>query len=98
MVSLTLLFQSSCGLDIETTCRYLLNCPPKISFLLNTVSRINKDISAFCDATAVKLLLCGDESLDLVTNTLILNASADFILASERFDGLFCSFPENKKI
>ena len=32
-----------------------------------------------CDASVVKLLLNGDESLDLETNTLILNATVEFI-------------------
>ena len=39
----------------------------------------------FCDA-AVKLLLHGDESLDLVADTLMLNTSVDFILSSKRFE------------
>ena len=38
-----------------------------------------------CDASTVKLLN-GDESLDLETNTLILNATVDFVLSSKRFD------------
>ena len=39
--------------------------------------------------SVIKLFLYGDDSLDLVTSTLILNASADFILSSKRFDGPF---------
>ena len=35
----------------------------------------------------MKLLLYGDNSFDLVANTLVLNLSVDFILSSERFDG-----------
>ena len=80
----------SCGLDIETTCHYLLHCPNftnERSILLNNVSTINKNSLTSCDASIVKLLLNGDESLDLETNTLILNATVDFILSSKRFDG-----------
>ena len=40
-----------------------------------------------CDATVVKRFRHGDKSLDLVTNTLKLNAPVDFILSSKRFDG-----------
>ena len=43
-----------------------------------------------CDTSVIKLLLYGDNSLDLVTNTLILNVSVDFILSSKRFEGPFC--------
>ena len=81
----------SCGLNIETTCHYILLCANftnERSILLNIVSKINKNSLISCDATNVKLLLPGDESLDLVTNTLILNATFDFILSSKRFDGL----------
>ena len=80
----------SCGLDVETTCHYLLHCPNftnERSILLNIVSTINESSLTSCDASIVKLLLNGDESLDLETNTLILNATVDFILSSGRFDG-----------
>ena len=40
-----------------------------------------------CNATIDKLLLYGDESLDLLTNTLILNVFVDFILSSKKFYG-----------
>ena len=78
----------SCGLDIEAAWHYLLHCPNftnERSVLLNTVSRINKDILASCGANVVKLLRHGD--VGLVTNTLVSNAFVDFILSSKRFDG-----------
>ena len=80
----------SCGFDIETTYHFLLHCPNFInetSLLLNNVSRLTRDKLPSCDTSVTKLLLYGDDSLDLVTNTLILNASVDFILSSKRFDG-----------
>ena len=40
-----------------------------------------------CHTSVIKLLLYGDDSLDLVTNTLILNTSVHFISSSIRFDG-----------
>ena len=40
-----------------------------------------------CDATFVELFFYDGESSDLVTNILILNASAHFILSSKSFDG-----------
>ena len=81
----------SCGLDIETTCHYLLNYPNFTNerfTLLNIVSTINKNSVTSCDTTIVKILLYGDKMLNLMTNTLIFNASVDFILWSKRFDGL----------
>ena len=80
----------SCGLDIETNCHYLLHYPNftnERSTLLSIVLTINKNSLTSCDTTIVKLLLYGDEYLDLETNTLILNASVDFIISSKRFDG-----------
>ena len=44
---------------------------------------------AFLWQVVIKLFLYGDDSLDLVTSTLILNTSVDFILSSKRFDGPF---------
>ena len=86
----------SCGLGIETTCHYLLNCPNFINeriLLLNDVSRITKDALPSCETAFVKLLLYGNDSLDSATNTLILNASDEYILSSKRFDGsLFIEF------
>ena len=78
----------SCGLDVEMACHYLLQChnlTSQRSIFLNTVSRVNKDISASCGATVVKLLRHGDAGL--VTNALILNAFVDYILSIKRFDG-----------
>ena len=80
----------SCGLDIEITYYYLFHClnfTNERSILLNIVSRLNKDIWTSSDATFVKVLLHGDKSFNLVTNTLILNAYVDFLLLSKMFDG-----------
>ena len=40
-----------------------------------------------CDTAVIKLLFYGDDLIDSMTSTLILNASVDFILTSKRFDG-----------
>lgn len=79
----------SCGLDIEITYYYLFHClnfTNERSILLNIVSGLNKDIGTSSDATFVKVLLHGDKSFDLMTNTLILNAYVDFLLLSKMFD------------
>ena len=46
-----------------------------------------RDKLPFCDTSVIKLLLYGDGSLDLVRNTLMLNASVDFILSRKRSEG-----------
>ena len=79
----------SCGMDIDATCYCLLHCL-NISndrfTHLNIASKIIRNSLHSCDATIVKVLLYGDESFDLVTNTLKLNASVDLISSSKRFD------------
>ena len=80
----------NCGLDIETTCHYLLHCPSFINgrtLFLNDISRITKDALSSCEATFVKLFLYGHDSFESATNTLILNTSVEYILSSRRFDG-----------
>ena len=49
--------------------------------------KINQRKLHSCDISIIKLLLYGDDSLDLATNTLILNSSVDFNISSKRFDG-----------
>ena len=75
---------------LKTTCQFLFHCPNFINertLLLNDVSRITKDALPSCETAFVKLLLYGDDSFDSATNTLILNASLEYILSSKRFDG-----------
>ena len=82
----------SSGFDIETTSHFLFHCQNFISersLHLNNVSGLTKEKLPSCDTSVIKLFLYGDDSLDLVTSTLILNASVNFILSSKRFDGPF---------
>ena len=82
----------SSGFDIETTSHFILHCQNFInerSLQLNNVSGLTKEKLPSCDMSVIKLFLYGDDSLDLVRSTLILNASVDFILPSKRFDGPF---------
>ena len=53
---------------------------------LNNSSIIIKDRLS-CDTIIIKLHLYVDGSLESLTNTLISNASVDFILSSKRFNG-----------
>ena len=71
----------SCCFKINTTC--LLHCPNFIngrSLLLNNVSRLTKDKLTSCDTLVTQLLLDGDNSLDLVIDTLVLTGADPEIL------------------
>ena len=59
----------------------------KITFL-NKIKNINYGILELSDTTMTKTLLFGDSLLSdlLTTNTLILNLTTDYILATKRFD------------
>ena len=83
---------SSSGFDIESTSHFLIHCQNFInerSLHLNNGSGLIKEKLPSGDTSVTRLFLYGDDSLDLVTSTLILNASVDFILSSKRYDGSF---------
>ena len=56
---------------------------------LKNVSGLHKEKLPSSDKSLINLFDYGDDSLDLVTSALILNASVDFISLSKRFDGPF---------
>ena len=87
--SLTLLIQSAVADGILKQLIIIYSITDERSILLNIVSTISKDFLTSCDTTIVKLLLHGNKSRVTLTNTLILNASVDFIFTSKRFDGPF---------
>ena len=89
-----------CSLDTETTSRFILHYPNFINdrtLLLSNASRLPKinylpvtrdTIFIFLFIYTISiLLLYGDDSLDSVTNTLILNSFVGFILLSKISDG-----------
>ena len=79
----------SCGNDIETLAHFLLHCPHyshERSTFLNTIRNINRHIFDKNDLQITETLLYGDSSLDDKSNTLILNATIDFLFVTKRFD------------
>ena len=79
----------SCGNDIETSAHFLLHHPHysnERSTFLNTVRNINRHIFDKNDLQITETLLHGDSSLDDKSNTLILNATIDFVFVTKRFD------------
>ena len=80
----------SCNLDNETTTHYFLHCPlfsNERRTLLNTIRLIDNNLLENADSNLVDLLLYGDATKDVRTNTDILNAAITYILSSNRFEG-----------
>ena len=79
----------SCGLDIETTSHYFLNCSlfyTEQSTLLSNINEIDSTILNKSDLVVTRILLYGNESFKDEVNLLILNATIDFVLSTNRFD------------
>ena len=79
----------SCGLSIESTSHFLLHCPIFHDIrhtLLSTLDNIDSKILKSNDSYLTQTLLFGSTSFDSETNTLVLNATIDYILSTERFE------------
>ena len=79
----------SCGLEVESTSHFLLHCPlfsDNRRTLLSTLKNIGCKLLESTDSCLTETLLFGSSSLDTETNTLILKATIDFILSTERFE------------
>ena len=79
----------SCGDDIETTVHYLLHCPnylDKRRTLLKNLQNIGENISDKNDFQISELLLFGVSSNNDISNTCILNATIQYILATKIID------------
>ena len=78
-----------CGFDVESTSHFLLHCPiynNERSSLLSTIRNIDCKLLENTDPSLTQTLLYGNPSLDINTNSLILNAAIDFILSTKRFE------------
>ena len=79
----------SCGLDVETTSHYFLHCPlfhAEQSTLLNNITETDSTIFNKSESVMTHILLYGDESFKDEVNLLILNATINFVLSTNRFD------------
>ena len=79
----------SSGLNIETTSHYFLHCllfHAERSSLLNNINKIDSTIFNKSGTVVTRILLCGNESYKDEVNLLILNATIDFVLSTNRFD------------
>ena len=77
-----------CGTDVKSCVHYFLHCPlfqNERLILLNIVKNIDSKLFD-SDLRLTQILLFGDKSLDVNTNSSILNATIDFVLSSKRFE------------
>ena len=78
-----------CGAEVESTSHFLLYFPiynNDRSSLLSTIRNIDCKLLEITDSSLTQTLLYGNPSFDIITNSLILNATTDFILSTERFE------------
>ena len=78
----------NCGNDIELSAHFLLRCPnfSNKRSTLNIIGSIDRNILTRSDFQVTETLLYGDSNSNNITNTLILNAAVDFLIATKRFD------------
>ena len=79
----------SCGNDIETSAHFLFHCPNfsnERSSFLNIIESIDRNFLTRSESQVTETLLYGDSNSNNITNTLILNAMIDFLIATKRFD------------
>ena len=78
-----------CGAEVESTSHFLLHCPiynnDRSSFLC-TIRNIDCKLLEMTDSSLTQTLLYVNPSFDVITNSLILNATIDFILSTKRFE------------
>ena len=75
----------SCDSDIETSTHFLVHCPNfsnERSTFLNIIRSIDGNILIRSDSQFTETLLYGDNNSNNVTNTPILNATIDFLIAT----------------
>ena len=71
---------NNCGLTTETTSHYLLHCP----YFPSNIKSINHKFLEQNDSTLTQTLLFGDPASSVETNTLILNATIQYVLSTKR--------------
>ena len=82
----------SCCLDIESTSHFLLHCPTfndERYTLLSTLNKIDCKLLELTKSSLSQTLLYGKTLFDIEKNTLILNATTEYILSTERFEEPF---------
>ena len=77
-----------CGNDTETTTYFFLHCPsfhtPRQT-LLNNIKNINEQILSHGKDQLIQTFLYGNPNFNLTVNRLILNATIEYLISTERF-------------
>ena len=68
----------NCGKYIETSAHY----SNEISTFLNIIGSIDSNILTRSDFQVTEIFLYGDSNSNKITNTLILNSTIDFLIAT----------------
>ena len=79
----------NCGMDVESSTHFLLQCPSYINkrcTLMSILNRINSQIFQTSLKLLTNTLLFGNSSYSDKTSTHILNATIDYIQLTKRFD------------
>ena len=79
----------SCGLDVETNTHFFLYFPlitNQRCTLFSAVNDIDSSLTNANDSILTHILLFGKACLDIPENTLILNATMNYIMSTNRFE------------
>ena len=79
-----------CRNEIETSTHYLLHCPTYKNEKNDTTEQneiINNSILEFSDIAVTHILLFGDNTFSDSSKTLILNATIEYIISTQKFEG-----------
>ena len=77
------------GAEVQSTAHILLHCPIYNNdwfSLLSTIRNIDCKLLEISDSSLTHTILYGNPSFDVITNSLILNATIDFILFTKKFE------------
>ena len=77
------------GAEVESTTNFLLQRPIYNNYrssLLSTIRNIDCKLLEITDSSLAHTLLYENPSFDIITNSLVLNATIDFILSTKRFE------------
>ena len=77
-----------CGNDTETTTYFFLHCPsfhtPRQT-LFSNIRNINEQILSHGEDQLIQMFLYGNPNFNLTVNRLILNATIEYLISTERF-------------
>ena len=78
-----------CSAEVESASHFMLYSPIYNNYrfsLLCTIRNIDCKLLEMIDSSLTQTLLYGNPSFDIITNSLILNATVDFILSTKTFE------------